>query len=221
MLLEDSAKKWQNSFFYVSNLGADHINMPPFVDVTPQRRTICSYFPKNPLQDVLNLCAWVAEMKAREGLTSTDLIAAFIMRRVLLLQRRTHIISDMNGLQDPNRMSPRRLLVEQIASQVNDISKAGLKEEWWFGKPPYSHGNPTPTVSPWSLFFASAHLLIRPEATKEVLLNTIRHPYDRVMTHVVQVGSEDAAVLLEESEAADADAGTMSQAGKFPRLDFL
>jgi len=36
----------------------------------------------------------------------------------------------MTGLQDPNRMSPRRLLPEQIASRVNDISKAGLKEEW-------------------------------------------------------------------------------------------
>ena len=27
--LENSAKKWQNSFFYVCNHGADHINLPP------------------------------------------------------------------------------------------------------------------------------------------------------------------------------------------------
>lgn len=34
--LEGSAKKWQKSFFYVRNvvLGADFINLPPFVNET-------------------------------------------------------------------------------------------------------------------------------------------------------------------------------------------
>ena len=36
--LEDSAKKWQNSFFYVCNLGADHINLPLFA-IAPPRAT--------------------------------------------------------------------------------------------------------------------------------------------------------------------------------------
>ena len=34
MPLEDSIKKWQNSFFYVRNLGADRINLPPFVNLS-------------------------------------------------------------------------------------------------------------------------------------------------------------------------------------------
>ena len=38
MPLEDSAKKWQNSFFYVRNLGTDRINLPPFVDVRPRAK---------------------------------------------------------------------------------------------------------------------------------------------------------------------------------------
>src|SRR6266516_85524 len=81
MPLEDSAKKWQNSFFYVSNLGVYHINMSPFVDAPPQGKTNWSYFPKNPSLEVLNICTRVAEMTARERLSGTDLIAAFIMRR--------------------------------------------------------------------------------------------------------------------------------------------
>ena len=39
MPLEDSAKTWKNSFFYVRNLAADRINLPPFTDVTLQAKT--------------------------------------------------------------------------------------------------------------------------------------------------------------------------------------
>lgn len=81
----------------------------------PQGRTNWAYFPKNPSLEVLNLCARVAAIKAREGLIGTDHIAAIIMRRVLPLQRHTNIVGEMTGLQDPNRMSARRLMVEQIA----------------------------------------------------------------------------------------------------------
>lgn len=51
----------------------------------PQGRTNWAYFPKNPSLEVLNLCARVAAIKAREGLIGTDHIAAIIMRRVLPL----------------------------------------------------------------------------------------------------------------------------------------
>ena len=37
--LEDSAKKWQNSFFYVCNLGADRINLLAFAIVPPWAKT--------------------------------------------------------------------------------------------------------------------------------------------------------------------------------------
>ena len=33
--LEDSTKKWLNSFFYVRNLGEDRINLPPFINSPP------------------------------------------------------------------------------------------------------------------------------------------------------------------------------------------
>ena len=86
MPLEDSAKKWQNSFFYARNLGADRINLPPFVNSPPREKQNWGYYPKHPSQEVLNLCERVSVMKEREGLTGTDLITAFIVRRVLPLQ---------------------------------------------------------------------------------------------------------------------------------------
>ena len=80
-------------------------------------------------------------MRTREGLTGNDLIAVFIMRRVLPLQRRSCFIGEMVGLQDPNRMGSTRLTAEQVARGVNDISKANLGEDWRFGKAPYSQSN--------------------------------------------------------------------------------
>ena len=79
----------------------------------------------------------------------------------------------MTGLQDPNRLAATRLAVDHIARQVNDISKAALRDDWRFGKPPYNHSNPAPMVSFWSSYFAAAHLLIRLDVMREVLLNAI------------------------------------------------
>jgi len=91
-------------------------------------------------------------------------------------QQHSHLIGQMTGLQDPNRMANLRLGADQVARRVNDISKANLRDDWEFGKPPYSRANPAPMVSPWSPYFVAAHLLIRPDATREVLLNAICHP---------------------------------------------
>ena len=68
-------------------------------------------------------------MKAREGLSGTDLVAAFIMRRVLPLQQRSCFIREMTGLQDPNRLGSTRLAADQITLWVNDISKDNLRDD--------------------------------------------------------------------------------------------
>ena len=105
MPLEDSAKKWQNSFFYVHNFGEDCINLPPFINSPPWGKQNWGYNPKHPSQEVLNLCERVSVMRGREKLTGTDLITAFIVRRVLSLQQRSHLIGQMTALQDANRMA--------------------------------------------------------------------------------------------------------------------
>ena len=105
-------------------------------------------------------------------------------------------------------MSNLRLAADQVTRRVNDISKANLRNDWEFGKPPYSQANPAPVVSPSSPYFAAAHLLVHPDATREVLLNAIRHPYDRAWAQVVRVASEEPeAHGRGETVAADAGAG--------------
>ena len=81
--LEDSAKKWQNSFFYVRNLGADRINLPAFAITPPRSKMNRGYLPRRPSQEIVSLCERVTVMRTQEGLTGTDLLAAFITRRVL------------------------------------------------------------------------------------------------------------------------------------------
>ena len=73
-----------------------------------------------PSQEIVNLCERVTVMRTREWLTGTDLLAAFIMRRVLPLQRRSCLNGEMISLQDPNRMGSTRLSEEQITRGVND-----------------------------------------------------------------------------------------------------
>ena len=127
---------------------------------------------------------------------------------MLPLQQRNHLIGQMTGLQDPNRMADTQSAVDQVARWVNDISKANLQGDWEFGKAPYSHVNPAPLVSPWSPYFAAAYLVIRPNAMREVLVNAIWHPYDQERAQVVRVASEEPEAHGREEEAtADTGAG--------------
>ena len=51
--LEDSAKKWQNFFFYVRNHGADHINLPPFAMAPPRAKSNWGYSPRRLSQEIV------------------------------------------------------------------------------------------------------------------------------------------------------------------------
>ena len=90
-----------------------------------------------------------------EGLRPTDLVAAFIQRRVLTQQFRPHLIRDMGGRRDPSRKSTKEMPIDEVAHHVNYISSSQLDVgSWSFGKEPYSRANPPPEVStrPSSLF---------------------------------------------------------------------
>lgn len=70
-------------------------------------------------------------------------------------------------------MSTKELTPFGIVQQVNKISKAGLSEmALHFVKALYYRGNPTPAVSPWSLFFATSTLFLRPNVSEELQLFT-------------------------------------------------
>ena len=65
--LEDSAKKWQNSFFYVRNPGADRINLSAFAIAPPQAKTNWGYSLHRPSQEIGNLCERVTVMRTHKG----------------------------------------------------------------------------------------------------------------------------------------------------------
>ena len=82
-----------------------------------------------------------------EGLKASDLLVAFVARRVLLLQGRPHLISRMSGHRDPCWLSTKEMPAAEVANLVNEISGLRLEGSWSFGKRPYSRADPPPAVS--------------------------------------------------------------------------
>ena len=81
-----------------------------------------------------------------EGLTGSDLLAAFVARRVLPLQSRPHLICQMSGQLNPSRMCTKDMPHDEVAHMVNYLANCKLSAEWRFGKEPYSRAHPPPTV---------------------------------------------------------------------------
>ena len=81
------------------------------------------------------------------------MLAAFVARRVLPLQGRPHLICQMSGLGDPSRMSTKEMPRKEVANLVNHIVHCEFKEDWQFGKEPYSRDNPPSMVSCIRLYF--------------------------------------------------------------------
>lgn len=224
--LEESAKKWQKSF-YVRNVNPadDRINLPPFADAPPAAKLNWGHNPRAPSAEIVGVCRRVTEMTDREGLTAVDLIVAFIGRRVLPLQRRPHRICDMSGRRDPCRLSTKELTLAEIAQHINDVSAAGLKvEEWQFGKEPHSRAAPAPAVSPWSLFFAASALFMRPDALGRLQHFPSQLVYDgpnpqalqpdRADSDPEEEGDGDVEAGGGEERLTDAQAGGSGQASK-------
>ena len=91
-----------------------------------------------------------------EGLTGPDLLSAFVARRVLPLQGRPHMISQMSGRRDPSRLCTKEMPHAEVAHMVNYLANCKLTEEWQFGKEPYSRANPPPMVIFPSFYFSSS-----------------------------------------------------------------
>ncbi|KAK1614359.1 hypothetical protein QYE76_019876, partial [Lolium multiflorum] len=70
------------------------------------------------------------------GLTAEDLLCTVAERRVLPLQMCTHKIGHMSGRFDPNRTSKAPLSKAQVASRVNNITKANVPDDWNYGLAP-------------------------------------------------------------------------------------
>ena len=72
-----------------------------------------------------------------EGLARSDLLAAFVARRVLPLQSRPHLICQMSGQLNLSRMCTKDMPHDEVAHKVNYLANCKLSAEWRFGKEPY------------------------------------------------------------------------------------
>jgi hypothetical protein len=147
--LPDSSKKWQRTFFYARNIDPadDKINLPPFTNVMPAEKLNWSYNSKNLLSEVLSIAAHARLLVNQKGLKGADLVAMFVVRRVLPLQDRSHKICFMSGLRDPTRTSTVGVTRTQLMQRVNAISKANLTENWEWGMVPYNRDRLPPVIS--------------------------------------------------------------------------
>ena len=150
-------KLWQKSYFYVKNVApqGDYVNLPAYVAGPPAgRRPQWSYQAATLSPAGAAAVARLRVMIQSEGLTGSDLPAAFVMRRVLPLQSRPHLICQMSGQLDPSRMCTKEMPHDEVAHMVNYLANCKLSAEWRFGKEPYSRAHPPPTVCSLYPFFS-------------------------------------------------------------------
>jgi hypothetical protein len=104
-----------------------------------------TFNPRSLVETINDLHRVMGEL-TNAGLTSKDIIACFISRRVSRLQRRTHKICQMSGAMDPTQHSKHELSPADILRQVKDICKTTQTVFAW-GLEPFSRERPTPPVN--------------------------------------------------------------------------
>ena len=135
-------------FFYVKMTDgeADCINLPPFRLEPPEERTNWASKTGHGDTDLDEMVKRTKEL-CQAGLEAADLVATFILRRVLPLQRRPHCICDMGGHLDCTRTRTMKLDRETVRIRVRAISDLKVKDKWWFGLRAYNRDDPPPRVT--------------------------------------------------------------------------
>ncbi|KAE8782235.1 hypothetical protein D1007_44411 [Hordeum vulgare] len=148
MPLQDSGKHCQKGFFYVRSTdpAQNALNMPPFAIAPPTRQNWDAKTPK-PHPEVALIRAHLDILRA-SGLLGRDLLATMVLRRILPLQRRPHLVYQMSGRLDPCRLSIKRFTPGVVARRVNQISTAHMDEggEWTWGMSPFNRAHPPPMM---------------------------------------------------------------------------
>ena len=131
------------------------MNLPPFRLEPPVSKTNWQSKTGHGDADLDKMVKRLKELR-QEGLEAADLVAMFIQRRVLPLQRRPHRICDMAGHLDCTRTSTMKLAGDEVRERVRAITELTIPKGWWFGMHAYTQKNPPPevTVSCLSLSFS-------------------------------------------------------------------
>ena len=151
-------------FFYVStppDEDRDLLNLPEF-SLPPPTQHNWSEKPGETDTDVDHQMERIAELMG-EGLTAADLVATWLNRRVLPLQRRCHRICDMSGRRDPSRISIFQMDMADFLQRMHLITTLKVDEDFQFGLRAYNRRNPPLVVwcspRPPTLHFCSPFLL--------------------------------------------------------------
>ena len=94
------------------------------------------------------ICAQL-DILEKSGLLGRDLLATMVVRRILPLQRRPHLVCQMSGRLDPCQLSIKRFTPGAVAQRVNLISTARMDEggEWIWGMASFNRVHPPPMVA--------------------------------------------------------------------------
>ncbi|KAE8810707.1 hypothetical protein D1007_12507 [Hordeum vulgare] len=138
----------RKGFFYVRSTdpAQDALNMPPFA-ITPSTRQNWDAKTPKPHPEVALIHAHL-DILGKSGLLGRDLLATMVVRRILPLQRRPHLVCQMSGRLDPCRLSTKRFTPGAVARRVNLISTARMDEggEWIWGMSPFNRAHPPPMM---------------------------------------------------------------------------
>src|ERR1041385_3365588 len=120
--LPQSIKNWQMGFFYVSSpKDQDLLNLPEFSLPPPTSKYHWAEKPGDGDTDLDHQVAYIQKLMDK-GLQPADLVATWLCRRVLPLQRRCHRICDMHQLLDSTRISTFRINEAEFLRQINSIT---------------------------------------------------------------------------------------------------
>ena len=158
-----SAHKWQCTYFYVSNrTPEDLINLPAYVAGTPDARLNWQRCAPDMLVIDAAITSYIEKLLAEQKLTADDLMCAWINRRILPLQMRSHKLCHLSGPKDPTRLTTCLISAEMASQQIRGITDSKLPPDWRWGQIPLRRSRPAPAeVS--SLLFRSLlrHLVYR------------------------------------------------------------
>ncbi|KAI5011228.1 hypothetical protein ZWY2020_013365 [Hordeum vulgare] len=120
--------------------------MPPFAITPPTQQNWDAKTPK-PHPEVAPVRAHL-DILRESGLLGRDLLAAMVVRRILPLQRRPHLVCQMSGRLDPCRLSIKRLTSGAVVRRVNLSSTARMDEggEWTWGMALFNRAHPPPMM---------------------------------------------------------------------------
>ena len=127
------------------------IGLPKFGVGPPAMKLNWDYDPKELVPEINQIHKAIIQLKDSEGMSSDDLLATFISRRISPLQRRVHKICHMSGRHDPTRMTTFELTKPEIRRRVKAIARTSMTDDWKWGKEPHDRAHPAPAVSTGNL----------------------------------------------------------------------